>query len=1130
MRASEFFRRKSFEKKGFMNSLGGYLRSASVHFTAGAVLCCGGAQGLSKPLQGWVGPSSASTSPPAPAATTRAESAQSVAPAIRIVDSIDETRLVKLSGNIHPLARARFDKGRVSPGLPMGDLILVMRRGAEEQAAFDRFVASQYDSKSPNFHLWLTPEEVGEEFGPSLSDIEVVSNWLSSHGFAIDEVSKDRLSIRFSGLASQVESTFHTEIHNLAVNGEQHIANMADPEIPAALTPVVVGMKALHNFFPRPLHRLGYRVSLDRETGRWQRTGAPHSIPTKRPRLAAPTGILPQFGTFDGYGGQVEDVAPNDFATIYNVLPLWNAGTPITGAGQTIAIAGTSNINLADVAAFRSAFGLPAKAPTVLITNNDPGACPTFADSCSGDLVENTLDVEWSGAVAKGASIVLVTSSAPTPTSDPLYLSESYIVQHKTASIMNVSYGECELVLGDAGNIQYNNLWQTAASEGIAVFVASGDAGSPACEQGFDAIYGVPYAAQYGLSVSGLTSTPYNTSVGGTDFNWGVTAAPYWKSANASGTGASALGYIPEVAWNDTCSNPLVLPSLEADAAYLGVTGVVDAESACNFIVNNWSTIDTNYQVNLAGLVDTIGGGGGESLCTVSYQGDPLTCAAGYAKPAWQAGVKGIPADGHRDVPDVSFFASNGFLGSSYLICVSGGGSACTYSSASEPNAQEVGGTSVASPAMAGVMALINQKSGSSQGNPNTVLYELAAKQTYSSCRAETVKTSSNCVFNDIDSGTNAMPCLSGTFNCNTLYSADAAGILTGYSAGAGYDLATGLGSLNVANVVNNWPAVAPFVTLSASSLTFASTAQGYPSATQAITLKNTGKVALSLSGTGHGIGITGTNASSFTQKNTCGTSVAAAASCTITVTFKPAAIGALKATLDIADNTYGSPQTVALAGTGIAPSPTARLSANSLTFSSQWVGASSTAPSITLTNSGTAPLSLKSIGITGANASSFSQTHTCGATVAVGASCNITITFKPITSGPLTAALSVTDNATGSPQKMTIGGTGNAVTLSPASLTFATTPVGKAAATQKITLTNKSAVALSPTSIDVTGTNASSFTQTSTCGTSVAAAGSCVITVTFKPAASGALTAAVRITDNAYGSPQKIALAGTGK
>jgi subtilase family serine protease len=1056
--------------------------------------------------------------------------AQGVAPAIRIVDRIDESNLVTLKGNTHPAANAKNDRGRVSADLPMTDLVLVLSRSPEQQAAFEKFVAGQYDPASPDFHQWLTPDEVGTKFGPSETDIATISRWLTGHGLSVDQVTKDRMSIRFSGTAAMVESAFHTEMHNLEVNGVSHIGNVTDPQIPAALAPAVVGVKALHNFFPRPLHRLGGQVALSRETGRWERAGTAHTIPTKQAGVAAPSGVVPQFGTINGYGGQVEDVAPNDFATIYNVLPLWNASTPITGAGQTIAIAGTSNINLADVASFRKAFGLPVKAPTVVITNSDPGACPTFADSCAGDLVENTLDVEWSGAVAKGASIVLVTSRAPTPTSDPLYLSESYIVQNKTAPIMNVSYGECELAMGDAGNTQYNNLWQTAATEGIAVFVASGDAGSPACEQGFDAIYGVPYGAQFGVAVSGIASTPYDTSVGGTDLNWGATAAPYWSSSNASGTGANALGYIPEVVWNDTCTNPLVLPSLAADAAFVGAASVTDAESACNFVVYNWSTINANYQVDLAGLVDTIGGGGGESLCTASSQGYPGTCSGGYAKPAWQAGVKGIPSDGHRDVPDVSFFASNGFLGSAYLICVSGGGYACTYSAGSEPVAQEVGGTSVASPAMAGVMALINQKSGSAQGNPNSVLYALAARQNYSNCSAEKGKTTDGCVFNDIDSGTNAMPCIAGSFNCATLHSSDAAGVLTGYSAGTGYDRATGLGSLNVANVVNNWPTVAPFVTLSATSLTFAATTEGYASAAKVITLKNSGKAALSLSGTGRGIGITGTNASSFLQTNTCGTSVAAGASCTITVTFRPAAIGALKATVDIADSAYGSPQTVALTGTGAAPSPAVKLSANSLTFSSQWVGASYTAPNITLTNTGTGALTFSSIGMTGANASSFSQTHTCGSTLAAGASCTIAITFKPAASGTLAATLSIADNAPGSPQTVAISGTGNAVAVSPASLTYAATPVGTTAATQKVTLSNKSAVALSSISIGITGTNASSFSQTNTCGTTVAAGGSCAITVSFKPAAKGTLTAAVSIADNAYGSPQKVALSGTGK
>ncbi len=607
------------------------------------------------------------------------------------------------------------------------------------------------------------------------------------------------------------------------MKGEQHIANRSDPQIPAALVPVVVGVKALHNFFPRPLHRLGAPVSLNRAAGGRQRIGAQPQVPTRNPALTAPTGVRPDFGITNSYGDTVEDVVPYDFATIYNVLPLWNASTPIDGTGQTVAIAGTSNINLADVASFRSAFGLPAKAPTVVITNSDPGACPQFNSSCAGDLIENTLDVEWAGAVAKGASIVLVTSKAPTPSTDALYLSESYVIQNKTASIMNVSYGECELAMGTAGNTEYNTLWQTAAAEGIAVFVASGDAGSPACDQGFDAIDGVPYGAQFGLAVSGMTSTPYNTSVGGTDFNWGSTAAPYWNSSNTSGTGASATGYIPEVPWNDSCANPLVLPTLEADANVVGVSGVVDTESACNFVLENWSSINTNYQVDLAGLVDTIGGGGGVSSCTVSDGNDPMSCSGGYAKPTWQSGVQGIPADSHRDVPDVSFFASNGFLGSAYLICVSAGGNACTYSSTSEPTAQEVGGTSVASPAMAGIMALINQKSGSAQGNPNAVLYSLAAQQTHSSCSAETVKATSSCLFNDIDSGNNATPCVAATLNCPTIYSGDPLGILTGYSGVLGYDEATGLGSLNVANVVNNWPSVAPFATLSATTLTFAS-------------------------------------------------------------------------------------------------------------------------------------------------------------------------------------------------------------------------------------------------------------------------------------------------------------------
>ena len=805
---------------------------------------------------------------PSPAAQ-----AQAVAPTVRIVNAIDENNLVTLTGNTHPLANARNDRGRVSPDLPMTGLILVLSRSAEQQAAFDKFVAGQYDPKSPDFHRWLAPDEVGADFGPSPADIATVSNWLTGHGFSIDEVTPNRMTIRFGGTAAQVESAFHTEIHNLEVKGEAHIGNMSDPKIPSALAPVVVGVKSLHNFFPRPLHRLGSQVKRDPATGKWQRvTGdAAESTAGSGTRTAR---ARPQFGiNVPASGGnsafQLEDVSPYDFATIYNVLPLWNANTRIDGTGQTIAIAGTSNICLGqtdpaclyngnynnDVATFRSAFGLPA-----YTTANQPAAvsgnssaltvCSNSTALCSiNDLIENTLDVEWAGAVAPGAKIILVASYPDgSPSDDPLYDSESYIVDHKTASIMNSSYGLCELFNGTAGNVEYYNLWQTAYSEGIAVFVASGDGGSPECDDGGDAI-GNPYTAQYGFAVNGLASTPFNTAVGGTDFNWcslasttECTPAPYWDSTNAA-NGSSAIGYVPEVPWNDTCANPLTVPFLEnwATSSYAGdVGGVTDPESGCNFVYNNYLTVDNNAGVTLEYVVDALGGAGGASGCVVNDGVDVSSCSTsttstgslegsiplvsdGWPKPGWQTGVSGIPNDNVRDLPDISFFAATGYLsGSSYLICVSAvdaGNAPCAYSASAEPaQGLEVGGTSVASPAMAGVMALINQKAGATQGNPNAELYNLASQQNYGSCSAEAVTNSGSCLFNDIDTGTNAMPCdfgadeggVSGSGilspNCSVIHSGDLIGILPGYSAGKGYDQATGLGSLNVANVVNAWP------------------------------------------------------------------------------------------------------------------------------------------------------------------------------------------------------------------------------------------------------------------------------------------------------------------------------------
>ena len=368
-----------------------------------------------------------------------------------------------------------------------------------------------------------------------------------------------------------------------------------------------------------------------------------------------------------------------------------------------------------------------------------------------------------------------------------------------------MSYGLCELGLGTSGNSAYNTLWQSAAAEGIAVFAATGDSGSPSCDQGI-AQQG-PYGAQYGLEVSGIASSQYDTAVGGTDFNWGATASPYWNSSNNTTTGATAKGYIPEIPWNDTCTNPVEVAAINTA---LGTS--LSASQICDELATQQIISNQNEQAALD-LVNSIGGGGGASNCTTNGTTgntiNPATCSGGYAKPAFQASVTGIPTDGKRDIPDVSFFAGNGFFGSAYLICVSDTGTCISSrTTTTEPSGEEIGGTSVASPAMAGVMALINQKAGSAQGNPNAGLYTLAGKQTYSSCSSETVTAgSSSCYFNDIDNGTIAMPCAAGSPNCTVAATGNTYGELTGFAAGVGFDNATGLGSLNVANVLNGWAA-----------------------------------------------------------------------------------------------------------------------------------------------------------------------------------------------------------------------------------------------------------------------------------------------------------------------------------
>lgn len=890
----------------------------------------------------------------------------------RIDRPIDNSVRVQLTGNTHPSARAEFDKGAVDSQFPMQRMTLLLTRSPEQEAALQAFMERQLDPKSPDFHHWLEPDEFGSIYGPSEADVAAVTNWLTNNGFTVDNVSKSRLFIDFSGTAGLVARAFHTEMHRYNVNGEPHIANNVDPSIPQALSPVVTGIFSLNDFFSKPLHHDLGSFRRDPKTGKW--TPLDESLVT-RPLYDVPSSSF-------------ELVSPYDFAAIYNVLPLWNAG--IDGTGQTIAIAGRSDINLADIAAFRSAFGLPPNVPTVIVNGADPGV------PSAGDRGENSIDIEWSGAVAKGATIKFVTTKS-THTSDGASASAQYIIDHKTAPIMSFSYGNCELAYGKSGNTFYYNLWQQAAAQGITAFVASGDQAAAACDGGQLAAY----SAHFGLAVSGAASTPYNVSVGGTDFNWPNLITPYWNSSNAA-NGSSATGYIPEVPWNSTCAN-------DAVDQLIGATKYGwDEETTCQQLLKQ--DVDIKF-------VNVVGGTGGKSACTSPTSNTVASCAGGYAKPSWQAGV-GVPADGKRDVPDLALFAANGALNTAYAFCDSQS-TPCTYSIKADAYAQAVGGTSVSSPAMAGIMALINQKAGSAQGNANANFYALAAQDNRSACNTVSVGPGNTCNFYDITTSNIAVPCSPGTPNCTVHHSTDYIGILDGYSSTAGYDLATGLGSVNAYNLANHWDGMYASAALSVSSLKFPNTLVGLSSASQSVTLKNTGSTILYYSSIAFS-----ESPVAFTGTHNCGTSLAPGASCTLTVTFKPPQSGSFTGTLIIADNAAGAPHKVALSGAGYVLAPAVTFNPTSLTFPSTPVGVSSASRTVTMYNTGTASLSITSI-ILAESPASFAGGSNCGTSLAIGASCSFYITFKPPRIGALTGALVIRDNAANSPQSVPLTGTG---------------------------------------------------------------------------------------------------------
>ena len=635
---------------------------------------------------------------------------------ILITEAIDDTKLVTLAGNTRPEASRANDWGRLEDSFAMEHMLLQLKRPAELEEALEEHIEELTDKTSPNYHHWLTAAQLGEMYGPTESDISMVCAWLESKGFVVGHIYANRMVIDFSGSAGQVREAFHTEIHRLNVHGEKHFANMSDPKIPAALRDIIVGIVSLHDFKPHPM-----------------------AVPRTN-------------YTFSGCGGSCYALAPGDIQTIYNFNPLYAQN--ILGQGQTVVVVEDSDTYSNDVATYDAQFLSKYSGKVETTHPNSGGNCTD--PGTNGDDSEADLDAEVAGAAAPDATIDVATCS-DTTTFGGLIAIENFVEAGNPPSVISMSYGECEVVNGAAANAAFNSVFQSAAAAGVSVFASAGDSGASSCAVDF--INGSERALS-GIGVTGFGDTVYNVSVGGTDFEdtynaleGGKVVSTYWGSTN-SPTGDSAKSYIPEIPWNDSCASWLI-SNVEGYSATYGSSGFCNSTTAEN-----------------DGFLSTGAGSGGPSGCATGASADPNqalvngTCA-GYAKPSWQQGLFGNPADGVRDIPDVSLFAGNGVWGHYLIVCFSDTSNHGVSCSGSPSTWVGFGGTSLAAPLMASIQALVNQKTGSAQGNPNPTYYKIAKAEFGASGNSECYSVNqivrrglaSSCAFYDVTEGDNDVNC-----------------------------------------------------------------------------------------------------------------------------------------------------------------------------------------------------------------------------------------------------------------------------------------------------------------------------------------------------------------------------------
>ena len=719
----------------------------------------------------------------------------------RITTAITAGETRQLAAGVPMQARPEFDQGRVEPAFRLTYITMLTAPSAAQQKALNKLLADQQNPASASYHHWLTPEQYADRFGLSRNDVTKIAAWLRAQGFSVVNVARARNWIAFSGTAAQVERVFQTEIHTFQTDGELRFSNTTPPTIPAALVGVVTGFRGLSNF---PVKSKARRAQPDYD--------------------------------FPVTGGTLYYIAPGDIAAMYDLNALYTASTPIDGTGQTLAVIGQTDVYLDDLNDFRSGFDITQINNCTTNTNNvitscsagnfnyvyadaqagtDPGVPNSACQQCD-DLPEADIDLEWSNAVARNATIAYV--NAPLT---GVFTAAYYAIDNAVAPVMTMSYGGCELGEAEGGYLSSDEFeWQQANTEGITFMVSAGDTGAAECDyRENNAVYG--YAVDY------PASSPSITGVGGTLIPYSDYTSTYWNTSNdTNGDGGSLVGWVSnEEAWNDSQE----------------FGEFCTANPTNSFCTGNKITTWASAQ----SLIGIWAGGGGVSNC-VFINTSTGECTSGFPQPSWQSGISlttidptsaGVTNTPTRFSPDVALLASIYWPG--YLLCTAADevGGTGTASSCSPGGSQGIindqttygyawGGTSIASPVFAGMVAMLNQyvvakgiQNTPGLGNINQMLYSLAA-------------TASNGAFHHLNTGSNGAYCTENTpsgqpaaLQCPSTGSNP--GFL-GFDASkadsaTGYNLVTGLGSVDANKLFLAWAGAS----LASTATTISSSAPG---------------------------------------------------------------------------------------------------------------------------------------------------------------------------------------------------------------------------------------------------------------------------------------------------------------